>query len=111
MSRHYAMNNPVMDRTASHSVVVADDLTRLHEPSVRIVALPITLSWTPRSAYDLGNPTARRSLYQVVLREALDKAELEEHLGAHLLQQLWPTLILPRTLRAAWEQQHPSLAV
>lgn len=110
MSRHYATNTPVLDRTASRPVVVADDLARLHGPSSGVVTLPITLNWTPRSTFDLDNAAARRSLYQVVLREALDEAELEEYLDAHLLQQLWHSLTLPRTVLAAWEQQHPTLA-
>ena len=109
MSRHYARTT-VMDRTASRPVVVADDLTRLHGPSSGIMTLPITLNWTPRTRYDLANEAARRSLYQVVLREALDEVELEHYLEARLLRQLWGSLTLPRPVRDAWERQHPDLA-
>lgn len=110
MSRHYATDIPVLDRTASRPVVVVDDFARLHGPSSGVVTLPITLNWTPRSTYDLDSPTARRSLYEVVLREALEEAELEEYLDAHLLRELWRSLTLPRTVRTAWEQHHPALA-
>src|SRR5262245_4793072 len=70
MSRHYVINAPVLDRTASRPVIVVDDLTRLHGPSTGVVTLPITLNWTPRIHYDLASEAAQRSLYQVVLREA-----------------------------------------
>lgn len=109
MSRHYA-TNAVMDRTTSRPVVVADDLARLRGPSSGIVTLPITLNWTPRTNYDLSTDGARRSLDQVVLREALDESELEEYLNADLLRSLWPSLTLPRAVREAWEQLHPNLA-
>jgi hypothetical protein len=110
MSRHYTTDNAIMDRTASRPVVVVDDLTRLHGPSSGVVMLPITLNWTPRTRYDLASEAARRSLYQVVLREALEQTELEEYLDARLLHQLWGSLTLPRPVRDAWEQQHPALA-
>jgi hypothetical protein len=110
MSRHYVANAPVLDRTASRPVVVVDDLARLHGPSTGVVALPITLNRTPRTRYDLGSEAARRSLYQVVLREAHTEAELEEYLNAELLQRLWDSLTLPRPVRDVWEAQHPTLA-
>lgn len=110
MSRHYATHTAVLDRTTSRPVVVVDDLARLHGPADGILTLPITLNWTPRSHYDLGDETARRSFYQVVLREALSEAELEANLNAELLRLLWETLTLPRTVREAWERTHPSLA-
>lgn len=111
MSRHYAARTEVLDRTASRPIVVVDDLARLQGPSDGVVALPLTLNWTPRSHYDLGNEVARRSLYQVVLREALSEAELEENLDAALLRLLWGSLTLPAAVRDAWERTHPSLAV
>ncbi len=110
MSRHYVANAPVLDRTASRPVVVADDLTRLRGPSAGVVTLPVTLNWTPRTRYDLGSETAQRSLYQVVLREAHTEAELEEYLNAGLLRRLWGSLTLPRAVREFWEAQHPVLA-
>ena len=109
MSRHYATNTPVLDRTASRPVVVADDLARLHGPSTGLVELPITLDWTPRGAYDLADPADARSLYEVVLREARSESDLEEHLNARLLVRLWASLTLPRVVRDFWEAQHPSL--
>jgi hypothetical protein len=110
MSRHYATNTPVLDRTASRPVVVVDDLACLHGPATGVVILPITLDWTPRTRYDLGSQAAQRSLYQVVLREARVEAELEEYLNAELLRRLWAALTLPRPVRQFWEAQHPVLA-
>lgn len=109
MSRHYAANTPVLDRTASRPVIVVDDLARMHGPFVGVVTLPITLDWTPRTHYDLSSPAAQRSLYQVVLREARTEAEIEEYLNANLLHRLWSSLTLPRPVREFWEAQHPSL--
>lgn len=109
MSRHYATNTPVLDRTASRPVVVADDLARLHGPSTGVVELPITLDWTPRGGYDLADLADARSLYEVVLREARSEGDLEEHLNAELLVQLWTSLTLPRVVREFWEAEHPSL--
>lgn len=110
MSRHYPAASAVKDRTASRPVVVADDLERLQGPTTGVVVLPITLNWTPRTHYDLAGEAARRSLYQIVLREALEEVELEPYLDAHLLRQLWSSLTLPRSVRDAWERQHPELA-
>jgi hypothetical protein len=110
MSRHYVTNAPVLDRTVSRPVVVVDDLTRLHGPSTGMVTLPITLNWTPRRRYDLASETARRSLYQVVLREAHTEDEIETYLNADLLRRLWGSLTLPRAVREFWQAQHPILA-
>lgn len=110
MSRHYVTNSPVLDRTVSRPVVVVDDLTRLHGPASGVVTLPITLNWTPRTRYDLASDGARRSLYQVVLREAHTEDEIETYLNADLLRRLWATLTLPRPVREFWEAQHPTLA-
>jgi hypothetical protein len=55
MSRHYATNTLVLDRTASRPVVAVDDLACLRGPSTGVVILPITLSWTPGTRYDLGS--------------------------------------------------------
>lgn len=111
MSRHYATKTAVPERTASRPVVVADDLSRLCGPVSGIVTLPLDLNWTPRRAYDMASPSAVRSLYQVVLREARTEADLEQHLDRDLLRALWPTLTLPKHIRQAWEAIHPSLAV
>lgn len=110
MSRHYVTNAPVQDRTVSRPIVVVDDLKRLQGPSSGVVALPITLDWTPRRRYDLASETAQRSLYQVVLREAHSEDGIETYLNADLLRRLWGALTLPRAVREFWEAQHPILA-
>jgi hypothetical protein len=109
MSRHYATDAPVPDRTTSRPVVVEDDLTRLHGPTTGVVTLPITLNWTPRRSYGLADQAAARSLYQVVLREARAEDQIETYLDPDLLRRLWPTLTLPRPVREFWEAQHPAL--
>jgi hypothetical protein len=48
-------------------------------------------------------------LYQTVLREASRPADLTTYLDSHTLIALWPDLYLPKGVRQAWEDQHPTL--
>lgn len=77
-----------------------------------VVELPHRLVWAPAPAgrFDLSDAFDRRRLYEIVLREAVQPAELESWLDAGLLVELWPSLYLPRGVRAAWEDVHPHLA-
>lgn len=111
MSRYYAAAGAVLDRTVSRPVIVVDDLSRLHGPSVGVVMLPVGLDWTPRNGYDLSRPAAVRSLYQVVLREARDEADIETYLNADVLASVWGSLTLPAAVRQFWEDAHPSLTL
>lgn len=110
MSRHYVTNAPMLDRTASRPIVVVDDLTRLRGPATGVVTLPIVLNWTPRTRFDLASEAAQRSMYQMVLRDALTEDQIETYLNWGLLRRLWNTLTLPRAIREFWEAQHPTLA-
>jgi hypothetical protein len=48
-------------------------------------------------------------LYQTVLREASRPEDLTTYLDADTLIALWPALYLPKSVRQAWEEQHPAL--
>ena len=98
-------------RTYQHRpVLVAADLGELRAPVTGTVTLPVWLHWSGTLAaavYDLGDPRQRPALYRTVLREARHPSDLGDWLNGALLAELWPDLVLPVPVRAAWEQQHP----
>jgi hypothetical protein len=93
--------------------LVAADLSALRGPVSGVVELPHRLVWAPSPAgrFDLDDPYDRIRMYEIVLREAVQPAELRTWLDADLLVGLWPQLYLPRGVRQAWEAVHPGLAV
>jgi len=78
-------------------------LTDLAGPSRGQVRLPSSLEWSSDRAFDLGDDSDLRLLYETVLREARDAGDLARHLDAELLISLWPRLWLPPQVRRAWE--------
>lgn len=50
-----------------------------------------------------------RSMYQVVLGEAIRVEELTAYLNRDRLLAVWRDLYLPRGVRRAWEERHPVL--
>ncbi|HEY6492059.1 MAG TPA: hypothetical protein VIZ43_02220 [Trebonia sp.] len=91
--------------------LVAADLDDLRGPVGGTVELPIWLFWHPNRSFDLNDTAIRRWVYQIVLREASRPEDLTGYLNGEVLAGLWPDLRLPRGVRRAWEEQHPSLAV
>ena len=94
-----------------HRALVVADLADLRGPSGGTVELPLWLFWQPNRTFDLDDPAIRRWVYQIVLREASRPADLTRYLNAEILGGLWPGLRLPKGVRQAWEELHPSLAV
>lgn len=93
-------------------VLVALDLRMLHGPVAGEVRLPELLRWSGdenAALFNLDVPEQRPALYVAVLREAHAGGELGEWLNADWLLDLWPRLVLPPPVRAAWEQQHAVL--
>jgi hypothetical protein len=91
-------------------VLVAADLADLHGPSDGLAELPLRLFWSvPGHRFDLGDLDARRWYYETVLREASRAGDLSAHLHGATLARLWPELYLPKGVRRAWEERHPSL--
>lgn len=91
-------------------VLVIDDLGDLRGPVAGRVKLPLRLFWSlPDHRFDLDDPDMRRWYYQTVLREASRAEDLTTHLDAATLAGLWPDLYLPKGVRRAWEERHPSL--
>ncbi|MCB0997522.1 MAG: helix-turn-helix transcriptional regulator [Acidimicrobiales bacterium] len=85
-------------------IVVADRLWRL--PLARAFAdveLPLGLNWSrPGAVFRLSDRRQRARCYEVVLREGTP-SDLLEYIDGALLVDLWPDLVLPRELRAAWQ--------
>jgi hypothetical protein len=91
-------------------VLVALDLADLQGPVTGTVALPLRLFWScPGHTFDLGDRDMRLWLYQTVLREAGRLEDLTTYLDGDTLIALWPDLYLPKGVRQAWEDAHPSL--
>lgn len=90
--------------------VVPDDLADLHGPASGKVVLPHRLFWSPPGRqWNLDHDDIARELYAIVLIESVRVEELADYLNAGLLMQFWPRLFLPRGVRRAWEERHPSL--
>jgi hypothetical protein len=90
-------------------VLVADSLSVLHGPAAGTIELPLWLFWQQERSFDLDNPVMLRWMYEIVLREASQAADLTDHLDGDTLVAVWPQLVLPRGVRRAWEDHHPVL--
>jgi DNA-binding MarR family transcriptional regulator len=92
-------------RTARGRVIsVPDRLWRLPlRDALGRVVLPLHLNWSePGRSFDLGDRRQRARVYEMVLREG-GPDDLRAVVDAALLADLWPDLVLPRDVRAAWE--------
>src|SRR5579862_7561184 len=93
-------------------VLVIDDLADLRGPSDGEMVLPLRLYWSPAGRrFDLADPYVLRSMYQIVLGQAIDAADLASYINADHLLAIWPELHLPKGVRRAWEERHPRLRV
>lgn len=84
-------------------VLVPSHLPRL-DPShaLAAVTLPLHLNWSePGRTFDLRDRRQRARVYEIVLREGAPD-DLLTYIDGVLLTDLWPDLVLPRDIRAAW---------
>jgi hypothetical protein len=89
---------------------VAVSLADLRGPDAGMIELPLRLFWSSRDrSFDVGDPEMARCLYETVLREATRLDDLASYLDGGTLVRLWPRLFLPKGVRRAWEDRHPSL--
>jgi hypothetical protein len=104
---------PLLSRHLSRPgrrALVAAGLDDLHGPASGVAELPLRLFWSlPDHRFDLDEPDTRRWYYETVLREASRPDDLTAYLDGATLVRLWPDLYLPKGVRRAWEEQHPSL--
>jgi hypothetical protein len=91
--------------------VVVDDLAELVGPDDGVVDLPLRLDWSGPRHYDLADDQDQRLLYETVLNQALDPADLRATLNAELLRGLWTRLWLPARVRQLWESRFQVLAM
>ncbi|MFF1823699.1 hypothetical protein ACFVWG_40735 [Kribbella sp. NPDC058245] len=84
-------------------VSVPTHLSRLDlDAALATVTLPLHLNWSePGRSFDLRNRADRARVYETVLREGGPEDILQYVDGAFLVD-LWPELVLPRDVRAAW---------
>lgn len=91
-------------------MLVVRDLADLRGPADGVVTLPLRLYWSPPGRqFDLDDTFMLRSMYQVVLGEAIHAEELTSYLNRDRLLAVWPDLYLPKAVRRAWEERHPAL--
>ena len=85
------------------ALLVPDRLPQLApERALATVTLPLALNWSqPGRVFRLAVRAERARVYEVVLREGSSEDVLRYIDGA-LLVDLWPELVLPRDVRAAW---------
>jgi transcriptional regulator with XRE-family HTH domain len=83
---------------------VPDRLPRLEpECALREVELPVALNWSqPGRVFRPAERTDRARLYEVVLREG-DPDDVLRYIDGVLLVDIWDELVLPRSVRAAWD--------
>ncbi|WP_239153487.1 hypothetical protein [Virgisporangium aliadipatigenens] len=63
----------------------------------------------PLRRFDLDDPYDLRHMYETMLRETIRYDELRRWLDAETLVRLWPEMIMPRGVRAAWQERYPQL--
>jgi len=108
-ARDIAAWAPDQARPGRRALVITD-LAALHGPVHGEVVLPLRLFWSPPwRRFDLDDPYMLRSMYQVVLGEAIRAEELTSYLNGDKLAAVWPELYLPKSVRRAWEDRHPRL--
>ena len=97
-----AFRHVAVDR--ARPVQVPTALPRLPlDRALATVELPLHLNWSDRGRrYDLRDRRQRARVYEIVLREGRIDDVLTYVDGA-LLVDLWDELVLPRTIRSAWD--------
>jgi len=100
--------DPYQARPGRRAVTVPD-LAELHGPTSGMVELPHRLFWQPDRHVNLDRPALLSWMYETVLREATTVEELRTWLDGPTLVRLWNDLFVPRGVRLAWEERHPSL--
>ena len=82
---------------------VPDRLPQLApERALATVTLPLALNWSqPGRVFRLVDRGDRARAYEVVLREG-SREDVLAYIDGVLLVDLWPELVLPRDVRAAW---------
>jgi transcriptional regulator with XRE-family HTH domain len=85
------------------STWVPDRLPRLDAVrALAVVELPLHLNWSaPGRIFDLRSRAERARVYEIVLQEGRP-VDILTYVDGALLLDLWDHLVLPRTVRSAW---------
>lgn len=89
---------------------VPETLTELTGPTSGSVTLPQHLDWSEQGTYHLDDPAELGLMYERVIREAMDVADLRRYLDGRTLRRMWHRLFLPRRVRTLWEARFPGLS-
>lgn len=83
--------------------LVPSSLPRLPlEQALGSVTLPLAVNWSqPGRVFRLSDRSERARIYELVLSEG-GPADILAVIDGALLVDLWPELVLPRDVRAAW---------
>lgn len=72
------------------------------EQALSTVSMPLTLNWSePGRVFRLTDRGDRARLYEAVLRDG-QPDDVLAYIDGALLVDIWPDLVLPREVRAAW---------
>ncbi len=85
------------------TIAVPSHLPRLPPAqALATVRLPLHLHWSaPHRSFDLRDRAQRARVYEIVLREG-GPTDVLTYIDGVLLMELWPDLVLPQEVRAAW---------
>lgn len=85
------------------TIAVPSHLPRLPPAhALATVKLPLHLHWSaPPRSFDLRDRAQRARVYEIVLREG-GPTDILTYVDGVLLTELWPDLVLPHEVRAAW---------
>jgi hypothetical protein len=89
---------------------VPTSLADLVGPTQGLIGLPLKLAWTGRREYDLDAPGDLIVLYERVIVEATETADLTSLLDQETLLRVWNDLYLPFQVRSQWEAHFPALS-
>ncbi|MEU5367230.1 transcriptional regulator [Streptomyces sp. NPDC005925] len=86
-------------------------LEDLAGPARGTVCLPLHLTWSGLTRFDLDQPRLRMSCYRIVLAEG-QRDDLVRYLNHDLLLSMWPVLrtLVSRSIREVWEDAFVELA-
>jgi hypothetical protein len=81
VSRHNVDMEGRMRCADARPYVVPDTLGELVGPTSGVVELPTRLAWSGLRVYDLGDERQLGLLYETVIREAMDAADVDRYLN------------------------------
>jgi hypothetical protein len=88
---------------SARPVAIPDDVDAVGVVKARgSIELPLRLRWSgPQRRYDLDDRRDRALVYEQVLAEGTDE-DVRRFIDLGQLVEMWPDLVLPRHVRAAW---------